>query len=312
MHIKRIHEMVEKLTECTLSAINENKSFVGEYPIGDVVDMIKDLCEAEKSARIAKEMEKCEEEDKEEEKYLLKMLKEENKDEYKRYQDEYGEDADRRFYDSWRHADGTFARKGTGSYRPRSSGRRGRRGYEEVFIPLDYRMDMEDYTAYPPEYWRDMDRGMNRMYYSGGGSGGSSGGGQSGNSGGMGGSGMGGGQSSGGSSGGNSGGSRGYEEYQRGYSEGQNRGYEDGYREGERSGRGRGGNSRYDNARRGYEETKQNHKGNSPEDNSEKMKCLEGILNVVDGDMKEFMPEMSQSEKNMLKQKFMTWAQRIQ
>lgn len=303
MHIKRIHEMVEKLTECTKSALEENKSFVGDYPIGDVVDMIKDLCCAEKDARIAKAMEKEEEEDKEEEKYLLKMLKEENKEEYKRYQEEYGEDADRRFYDNWRHADGTFARKGTGSYRPRNSGRRGRgrRGYEETFIPMDM---MYDYMEYPPEHWRDLDRGMNRMYYSGGG--------QSGNSGGMGGSGMSGGQSSGGNSGGNSGGSRGYEEYQRGYSEGQNRGYEDGYREGERSGRNSGGNSRYEKARRGYEETKQQHKGNTPEDKQLTMREMEKVLGVVFDEIDEMLEDASPEMKNMVKTKTMSRMQRIQ
>lgn len=296
MHIKRIHEMVEKLTECTLSAINANESNVGDFAIPDVVDMIKDLCEAEKSARIAKEMEKCEEEDKEEEKYLLKMLKEENKDEYQRYQDEYGEDADRRFYDSWRHADGTFARKGSGSYRPRSSGRRGRRGYEEAFIPMDYRMDMEDYTAYPPEYWRDMDRQrMNRLYYTDGGSGGSYGGNSGGNSGQS-------GNMGGGQYGGNSGGSV------RGYSDG----YSDGYSEGERNGRRQGGDSRYDRARRGYEETKQQHKGNSPEDKQLTMREMEKVLGVVFDEIDEMLEDASPEMKNMVKTKTMSRMQKIQ
>lgn len=307
----KIHEEIKPFEEVCKKMIEEFSSSIDSAEekhlpqAGMITDMIKDLCEAkEKIVKacyykyILCAMEREDEEEKEDEKRLLKMLKEEHGDEYKRMREEYGEEeADRRFYDNWRHSDGRFARKGTGSYRPRSSGRR--RGYEEppyLHMPLDYRMDMEDYTAYPPEYWRDMDRGMGKMYYTDGGSGGSYGGnsgGNSGQSGNMGGSGM---------NGGNSGGNV------RGYSDG----YNDGYREGERSGKSSGGNSRYERARRGYEETKQQHKGNSPEDNSEKMKCLEGILNVVDGDMKEFMPEMSQSEKNMLKQKFMTWAQRIQ
>lgn len=69
MHIKRIHEMVERLTECTKAAIDGDKVTVGQYPIGEVVDMIKDLCEAEYYAREAKAQEKEEEEDKKEEEY---------------------------------------------------------------------------------------------------------------------------------------------------------------------------------------------------------------------------------------------------
>ena len=60
MHIKRIHEMVEELTECTLSAIKANESRVGDFAIPDVIDMIKDLCCAERDAREAKEKEKKE------------------------------------------------------------------------------------------------------------------------------------------------------------------------------------------------------------------------------------------------------------
>ena len=43
MHIKRIHEMIESLTECTKEAIESDQTCVGSYPIGEVVDMIKDL-----------------------------------------------------------------------------------------------------------------------------------------------------------------------------------------------------------------------------------------------------------------------------
>ena len=75
MHIKRIHEMIESLTECTKEAIESDQTCVGSYPIGEVVDMIKDLADAEYHARIAKAMEEAEEDDKEEEKYLLKRLR---------------------------------------------------------------------------------------------------------------------------------------------------------------------------------------------------------------------------------------------
>ena len=62
MHIKRMHEMIEKLVECTENAINSNETCVGAYPISDVVDMIKDLNEAEYHAVIAKAMKESEEE----------------------------------------------------------------------------------------------------------------------------------------------------------------------------------------------------------------------------------------------------------
>lgn len=285
MHIERIHKMIEKLTECALCEIEKGIECVNTEEMGEVVDMIKDLSEAEYKSLISKEMKEYKEEEKEEEKYLLKMLKEENKDEYKRYQEEYGEDADRRFYDSWRHADGTFARKGTGSYRPRSSGRRGSRGYEESFMPMDM---MYDHMEYPPEYWRDMDRQrMNRLYYTDGSYGGNSG--QTAN--------MGGGQY-----GGNSGGSV------RGYSDG----YNDGYSEGERNGRRQGGDSRYDRARRGYEETKQQHKGNSPEDKQLTMREMEKVLGVVFDEIDEMLEDASPEMKNMVKTKTMSRMQKIQ
>lgn len=309
MHIKNIHCVVEKLAECAKCEVEKGIEQLNTEEMGEVADMIKDLCEAEYYARIAKAMEKSEEEDEAEEKYIRKMLKEENKDEYKRYMDEYGEDGERRFYDNYRYADGRFAPKGRGSYRPRSSGRRGRRGYEE---PM-YFLPPEVYMNYSPEELRDMDRDMGRMYYGGGSSGGNSGGssGQSGSSGGSGG-------NSGGSSGGGS--SRGYSEgysdgQSRGYEEGNRRGYSEGYeqgsRDGESRGRSQGSNSRYDRARRGYEETKEMHKGNTAQDNSENMKGLEELLNVIDGDVKEMLPKMSPSEKTMLKQKFTTWAQKV-
>jgi Beta-propeller domains of methanol dehydrogenase type len=298
MHIKRIHEMVEELTECTLSAIKANESRVGDFAIPDVIDMIKDLCCAEKDAREAKEKEKEEEDEKKEDEYFLKMLKEE-------YGDEEGE---KRFYSRQPRS------RTSGRFMSRGDGRRsnsGRRGYEEM-MPMDYRMDIEGYKMYPAEYWRDVDRASGRMYFSGGGSSGSSvnSGGTSGQSGS---SGM-----SGGNSGGNSGGSsRGYSEgysdgQSHGYEEGNRRGYSEGYEQGNRDGRSQGGNSRYDRAKRGYEESKEKHKGNTPQDNSENMKNLEELLNST-GDVivKDYAPKMSQSEKAMAAQKFDTWSKML-
>lgn len=214
MHIKRIHEMEEKLTEIALCEINKGIKCVNTAEMGAVIDMIKDLACAEKEAREAKEMEKEEEDEKKENEYFLKMLKEE-------YGDEEGE---KRFYDNYRYkSSGRFAPKGKGSYMPRG----GRRGYEEppyYHTMPDYRMDLADYKGKTAEELRDLDRASGKMYYTP--TSGVNSGGQSGNS------------MSGGNMGGNSGdSSRGYSEgysdgQTRGYDEGSRRGYEDGYRDG--------------------------------------------------------------------------------
>ena len=274
MHIKRIHEMEEKLTEIALCEINKGIECVNTAEMGAVIDMIKDLACAEKEAREAKEMEKEEEDEKKENEYFLKMLKEE-------YGDEEGE---KRFYDNYRYkSSGRFAPKGKGSYMPR-----GRRGYEE---PM-YHMPLEMYHDYSPEELRDIDREKyGRIYYTPSNTGIS--GGQPGSS-----------------MGGNSSGStRGYED---GFDDGQRRGYSEGYEQGSRDGRSQGGNSRYDRARRGYEESKEKHKGNTPQDNSENMKNLEELLNST-GDVivKDYAPKMSQSEKAMAAQKFDTWSKML-
>lgn len=281
MHIKRIHEMVEELTECTLSAIKANESRVGDFAIPDVIDMIKDLCCAEKDAREAKEKEKEEEDEKKENEYFLKMLKEENKDEYKRMREEYGdsEEADRRFYDAWRYKNGRFAPKGRGA----------RRGYEE---PPYYHMTLDMMREHDPEYWRDMDRNMGKMYYTDGGSGS-----QSGSSG-----------MSGGNMGNSGGSTRGYSD---GYDDGQRRGYEDGYRDGEIRGRSQGGNSRYEKAKRGYEETKEKHKGNTPEDKRTNMAEFEKVLNIVLDEIDDMLEDAPPEMKNMVKTKGMTRFQKI-
>lgn len=144
MHIKRMHEMVECLTEygkCMVEAGVGNGK-VNLCDIGQVVDMIKDLSEAEKDALIAKEMKKCEEEEQKSDEYILLMFKE-----------QYGEDDGKRYYDEWRYKSGQFAPKGRGT----------RRGYEE---PPYYHMMPEDYKEHDAEYWRDMDRkSKGVMYY---------------------------------------------------------------------------------------------------------------------------------------------------
>lgn len=128
--------MVECLTEKTLSELDKGIENVNTEEMGEAVDMIKDLCEAEYKAVIVKSMKKADEEEEEYNKELLRALK-----------DEYGEESGRRFYDHYRYANGRFAPKGKGTYR---------RGYEE---PPYMHM-------YPEaEHMRDMDRDYGKMYY---------------------------------------------------------------------------------------------------------------------------------------------------
>lgn len=135
MHIERIHKMIECLTEKALGELDKGVENVNTEEMGEAVDMIKDLCEAEYKAVIVKSMKKADEEEEEYNKELLRALK-----------DEYGEEGGRRYYDEYRYkTTGRYAPKGKGTYV-------GRRGYEEP-----------PYMHMYPE--RDMDREYGRMYY---------------------------------------------------------------------------------------------------------------------------------------------------
>lgn len=128
--------MQECLTEKAVSEFEKGIENVDTSEMGQVVDMIKDLNEAEYRAVIVKSMKEADEEQKEYDKELLRALK-----------DEYGEEGGRRYYDHYRYANGRFAPKGKGTYR---------RGYEE---PPYMHM-------YPEaEHMRDMDRDYGKMYY---------------------------------------------------------------------------------------------------------------------------------------------------
>ena len=288
MHIKHIHETIECLAEYgkELVKAGTGSEEVNLEATSKIIDMIKDLSEAEYYARISKAMEESEKEDEEEAKRIMREMKEE-------YGDEEGE---RRFYDNYRYKrTGRFAPRGRGSYV-------GRRGYEE---PPYYRMSPEMYKEHDPEWYRDMDRDDGRMYYSGGGSN------SNGSSSNMGGS------RSGGSMGGNSGNmgggssSRGYSDgYSDGMSEGTKRGYEDGMRDGERRGRN-SQTSRYDRAKRGYEEHKMN-KDDSPEGKKKSMENLEEYMRELGTDMSEMIGKMDSSEKAMVRTKLQTLMQKIQ
>ena len=290
MHIERIHKMIEKLTECALCEIEKGIECVNTEEMGEVIDMIKDLSEAEYKSLISKEMKQYKEEEEAEEKYMMKMLKEDRADEYKRMKDEYGdEEGERRFYDNYRHANGRFAPKGRGSYMPRSSGRR---GYVE---PPYYHMMPDMYDDYNAEEMRDLDRKtMNRMYYTP----------MSGNSGNMGGSST---NSSGGNMGENA------RSYSDGYNDGNRRGYEEGYEQGSRDGRRNGNNSqsRSDRMRRNYTENKHMN-DNSPEGKKKNMENLDSYMKELAGEMTELVEDMDASEKNMVRSKLQTLANKIQ
>lgn len=212
MHIERMHKMIECLTEKALCELEKGTENVDTCEMGQVVDMIKDLNEAEYKAVIVKAMKKADEEKEEYDKMLLRELKE-----------EYGEDDGRRFYDHYRYSDGRFAPKGHGSYR---------RGYEE---PPYYHMT--------PEMYRDMDRDTHsRMYYT-----------------------------------------------------------ETGMNE-----------SGYDRAKRTYTETKEMHRGNTPEDKKAKMQELERYAKSLTEDVVEMLSDMSDEEKNLLRTKMQILMQKIQ
>lgn len=278
MHIKHIHETMEKLSKYACEEACKSVEEIDAKELGEAVDMVKDLAEAEYYARISKAMEEAEKEDEEEAKRIMREMKEQ-------YGDEEGE---RRFYDNYRYKrSGRYAPKGRGSYV-------GRRGYEQ---PM-YHMPLDMYHNYSAEEMRDMDRMDGRMYFpndGGGNMGGSrSGGSMGGNSGNMG----------GGSS------SRGYEE---GYSDGNRRGYEDGMRDGERMGRNsQSRDSRYESAKRGFEETKSMHKSNTAEDKQLTMKEMEKVLNVVFDEIDEMLEDSTPEMKSMVKTKGMARFQKIQ
>ena len=92
-----MHDMIEKLTECTKSQFDKGLESVDTCEMGKVIDMIKDLAEAMYYRTLTKTMDESEDEE------ILKMF------------DRYGRD--KRFYDHYRYEDGRFAPKGRGTYR---------------------------------------------------------------------------------------------------------------------------------------------------------------------------------------------------
>lgn len=137
MDIKRMHDIIEKLSECAKSEFDKGIENVNTDEMGKVTDMLKDLAEAMYYRTLTNIMKESDVED------ALGML-------------------DRRFYDDYRYkTTGRFAPKGRGSYV-------GRRGYEEPpYMHMMNREDLQDWDSMSErERMRDLDRASRgRMYY---------------------------------------------------------------------------------------------------------------------------------------------------
>lgn len=70
--------------------------------------------------------------------------------------------------------------------------------------------------------------------------------------------------------------------------------------------------SRYDRAKRGYEETKAMHNTGSADDKKKSMESLENYMKELSEDMSELVGKMDTNEKNMLRTKLQTLAQKVQ
>ena len=213
MHIKRMHEMIEKLTEVAVCELDMGIDKVDTKEMGEVADMIKDLAEAEYYAKISKAMDDA----------------------------EYGEDYD------YMGAYDEYDRKGYKGQPRDSRGRymsKGmrRKGYKEILMPTEDYADMD-------ELMRDMDRTKGKMYYAD------------------------------------------MDQYKAELKD---------YKEG-RSGA----------SRKGYMESKEMHKANTPEDKKAKMTELEKYMQELSTDVTEMISDATQEEKNLLKSKMAMLMQKI-
>lgn len=136
MDVMRMHEMIEKLSECAKCEFDNGVENIDTAEMSAVVDMLKDLSEAMYYRT------------------LTVAMQESDADEIMDMFDRYGDD--RRFFDNYRYkTSGKFAPKGKGTYMPR-------RGYEE---PPYYRMTPEMYREHDPEWYRDMDKNTKGVMY---------------------------------------------------------------------------------------------------------------------------------------------------
>lgn len=134
MDIKRMHEMIEKLSEAAECEFSKGIENVDTCEMDKVVNMMENLSEAMYYRTLTKAMQESDTEE------IMEMF------------DKYGDDG-KRYYDMWRYKSGRFAPKGRGT----------RRGYDE---PPYYHMNPDMYREHTPEYYRDMDRESGRLYFS--------------------------------------------------------------------------------------------------------------------------------------------------
>lgn len=104
MDISRIHAMKESLTEWAKSEIEKGKECVDTEEMGSVIDMIKDLADAEKNCYEAKYYKAIHE----------AMEKEDKEHNIPWYLGFFGGMDARAGYDNWRYSSGRFAPKGHG------------------------------------------------------------------------------------------------------------------------------------------------------------------------------------------------------
>ena len=69
--------------------------------------------------------------------------------------------------------------------------------------------------------------------------------------------------------------------------------------------------SRYDKAKRGYEESKMTHKDNTPESKQAKMKDLEMYLKELSEDVTQLLADATPEERSMVKNKMQVLTQKI-
>lgn len=132
MHIKHIHDMVEKLSECAKCELDKGIEQLDTKEMGEVAEIIKELCEAEYYAKISKAMDEA----------------------------EYGEDYDYKgaYDDNSRRGYRGQPRDSMGRFMSRRG--RGRRGYTEpMYYTEPYPMEIMS------EEMRDMDRMDGRLYF---------------------------------------------------------------------------------------------------------------------------------------------------
>lgn len=132
-----MHKWAKQIMECVKAKVDGIgiDNFEGQNldDLKDFTEIAKNIACFDKDYRIVEAMEKSEDNED-----IMRIL------------EQYEDYPDRRYYDHYRYANGRFAPKGKGTYR---------RGYEEppyYHMPINYN---------DPEYMRDMDKGMERMYY---------------------------------------------------------------------------------------------------------------------------------------------------